>query len=42
MKLILFLTILFLSSCSTKTHVITEMDGDREVRWYSEDDSRSK
>ena len=26
----------------TKTYVITEMDGDREIRWYSEDDSISK
>jgi hypothetical protein len=26
----------------TKTYVITEIDGDREIRWYSEDDSRSK
>jgi hypothetical protein len=22
---------------TTKTHVITEMDGDREINWYSED-----
>ena len=27
---------------TTKTHVITEMDGDREVRWYSEDKSESE
>jgi hypothetical protein len=26
----------------TKTHVITEMDGDREINWYSEDESKSK
>ena len=24
-----------LISCSKKTHVITEYDGDREIRWYS-------
>ena len=26
----------------SKTHVITEMDGDREINWYSEDESESK
>ena len=26
----------------TKTHVITEMDGDREINWYSEDESKSE
>tara|TARA_B110000914_G_C15085630_1_gene274928 strand:+ start:207 stop:350 length:144 start_codon:yes stop_codon:yes gene_type:complete len=31
------LIVLLLSSCSTKTHVIDEMDGDREVRWYSQE-----
>jgi len=29
--------VLLLSSCSTKTHVINEMDGDREIRWYSKE-----
>ena len=27
--------IILLSGCSIKTHVITEYDGDREVRWYT-------
>lgn len=25
-----------------KTHVITEMDGDREINWYSEDKSENE
>jgi len=34
--LLLFLIIVVLTQgCVTKTHVITEMDGDREIRWYS-------
>ena len=32
-KIILLLTIL--SSCSNKVHVITEWEGDKEIRWYS-------
>ena len=31
------LLILLFSSCSTKTHVINEMDGEREIRWYSKE-----
>ena len=34
------LLILLFSSCSTKTHVITEMDGEREVRWYSKEEPK--
>jgi len=34
-KIILLITIITLSSCSNKIHVITEMDGDREIRWYT-------
>ena len=33
--LIIFL--LLISSCQTKTHVITEWDGDREIRWHTTD-----
>ena len=33
MIIILFLMSLY--GCSHKTHVITEWDGDREIRWYS-------
>ena len=36
-KLIAILITLFLSSCSNKTHVITEMDGDRQINWYTND-----
>jgi len=36
-KLIAILIAVFISSCSTKTHVITEMDGDREINWYSDE-----
>ena len=36
------LIVLFLSSCSTKTHVINEMDGDREVRWYSQEPEKTE
>jgi hypothetical protein len=32
---ILLILVMLLSSCSHKTHVITEGDGDREIRWYS-------
>ena len=32
---IIILVLLVLSSCQTKTHVITEWDGDREIRWYT-------
>ena len=34
MIILLILTSLF--SCSHRTHVITEWDGDREIRWYSD------
>ena len=35
---ILFLTLLMLlTSCSTKTHVITEWDGNRQINWYTTD-----
>ena len=33
MVILLILTSLF--SCSHKTHVITEWDGEKEIRWYS-------
>jgi len=33
MIIILILASLF--SCSHRTHVITEYDGDREIRWYT-------
>ena len=33
---IIILTLLMLlTSCSTKTHVITEWDGDRQINWYT-------
>ena len=32
---ILIILIITLPSCSNKVHVITEYDGDREIRWYS-------
>jgi len=32
--IILGVAIMF-NGCATKTHVITEWDGDREIRWYS-------
>lgn len=35
MKIIILIIISFLFSCSNKVHVITEYDGDREIRWYS-------
>ena len=38
---IVILLILVLSSCKTKNHVITEWDGDREIRWYSTDEPNS-
>jgi len=31
----IIIILLVLSSCSNKVHVITEYDGDREIRWYS-------
>ena len=31
----LMLIMSIFNGCATKTHVITEMDGDREIRWYS-------
>jgi len=35
---ILLLTLLMLlTSCSTKTHVITEWDGNRQINWYTTD-----
>ena len=35
---IIILTLLIkLTSCSTKTHVITEWDGDRQINWYTTD-----
>ena len=33
----LMLVMTLLSGCAKKTHVITEYDGDREIRWYSTD-----
>ena len=34
--IILLLIVAFLiSSCVTKTHVITEYDGDRKINWYT-------
>jgi hypothetical protein len=36
-KLIAVLIILLLSSCNTKRQVITEMDGDRQINWYSDE-----
>jgi len=36
-KLIAVLIILLLSSCNTKTHVITEMDGEKQINWYSDE-----
>lgn len=36
-KLKVILIAVFLSSCSTKTHVITEIDGDRQINWYSDE-----
>lgn len=30
------------SGCSNKTHVITEWDGDREIRWYTTDETKIK
>ena len=27
--------LIVISSCSNRVHVITEWDGDREIRWYS-------
>ena len=33
--MIILLILASLLSCSHKTHVITEYDGDREIRWYS-------
>ena len=34
-KIGLIILILISTSCSKKTAVITEWDGDREIRWYS-------
>ena len=34
-KVIVIIIILALSSCQTKTHVITEWDGEREIRWHT-------
>jgi len=31
----IIMLILLCTSCSKRTHVITEWDGDREIRWYS-------
>jgi|21_taG_2_1085346.scaffolds.fasta_scaffold00189_9 hypothetical protein len=33
--LALILVLLGTSCCATKHHVITEYDGDREIRWYT-------
>ena len=33
--LIILLSLISLCGCSHKTYVITEYDGDREIRWYS-------
>ena len=33
--MMLLSVILALTSCSHRTHVITEYDGDREIKWYS-------
>ena len=33
--MIIILFLMSLCGCSHKTHVITEWDGDREIRWYS-------
>tara|TARA_R100001594_G_scaffold1680_1_gene7211 strand:- start:686 stop:808 length:123 start_codon:yes stop_codon:yes gene_type:complete len=35
MEKIIIILLISLSSCSNKVHVITEWDGDREIRWYS-------
>tara|TARA_R110000823_G_scaffold271526_1_gene390968 strand:+ start:1090 stop:1290 length:201 start_codon:yes stop_codon:yes gene_type:complete len=33
--MIILLSLISLCGCSHKTYVITEYDGDREIRWYS-------
>ena len=35
MGMLILVFIVLLTSCSHRTHVITEYDGDREIRWYS-------
>jgi len=33
--MIILLTLVSLFSCSHRIHVITEYDGDREIKWYT-------
>ena len=33
--MIILLTLMSLCGCSYRTHVITEYDGEREIRWYT-------
>tara|TARA_R110000803_G_scaffold44008_1_gene93437 strand:+ start:57 stop:263 length:207 start_codon:yes stop_codon:yes gene_type:complete len=33
--MIILLFLMSLCGCSHKTHVITEYDGEREIRWYT-------
>tara|TARA_B110000285_G_scaffold371_1_gene427 strand:- start:407 stop:574 length:168 start_codon:yes stop_codon:yes gene_type:complete len=33
--MMLLSVILALTSCSHRTHIITEYDGDRKIEWYS-------
>ena len=34
--IIIIITVLLISSCSKRVHVITEQDGDRVINWYSD------
>ena len=34
-KLLLLIIIAIISSCSTKQHIITEWDGNKEIKWHS-------
>ena len=36
------IVLLIISSCSNKVHVITEWDGDREIRWYSTKEKKNE
>ena len=41
-KIALIIIIIISTSCSKRTAVITEWDGDREIRWYSKTKKNDK
>jgi uncharacterized integral membrane protein len=40
--LIISIILMILAACNTRQYVITEYDGDREIRWYSDTTNKEK